>query len=120
MLGIVKTDVGYHLSEQGKIIGYFSVLDPFSQKIAENSPEILMPGIGEKTTGIRNHFHKPGEQSQIGQSRHLANHPVLLVIKPPAGTELNLSRNDTPLKATEDSPDNFIIPRIAAIKNRFG
>lgn len=82
--GIIKADSLDYLSEQFHVVRCLPSLDPGTEQITENSAEVLMPGEGEETARICQHPHKPAEQAYVGQSRHLAKHPIFLIIKPPA------------------------------------
>jgi len=85
--------------------------------MAQDAPEILMPRIGQKTTGIGQHPDKPAHQSHIGQRIDLPYHTILLIEEPPGRSELYLSGNGPVIEIADHGRNEFIIGRIEIVKN---
>src|SRR5690554_3234566 len=107
-----------HLTQEIVILRHFSFFYPLTQKIAEDSSEILMSWIGNKGSGISQHSHKLSKQREVRKRDHLLFHTILLVIEPPSGTELNLHDPvGFTLEVSDHGGHDIIVSGIEVIKD---
>jgi hypothetical protein len=86
----VVTDVFNHSADEFQLTrGKFSLLDIFSQQVAQNPPEVLMPWV-DRNCASRSAYPRTGKAGQYRKGIHLALHAKLLIQEPPAGTKLHL------------------------------
>ena len=76
-----------------------------------------MPGIGQETSGIREHSHKITEHAKIGKGCHLFGHACLMVVEPPCRAMLDLPGRAGILEASDDRTDDRIVVRVQRIED---
>src|SRR5699024_9570372 len=99
------------------VIRIFSVLNPFADQITSDTAEIFMTEIGKETAGIGQHSNKLTQNTYIRHRTHLSSHAINMIIEPPCGTQLNLTRDAAALEAATHSHQRIIVIRIQAVQN---
>ena len=111
---VVVADVFNHLAKQFTIVGQQALLYVVTQHVAEDTTEILVTWIAQERAAVCQHSYEATQQTQNREGVHLALHAVLLIVEPPTGTELNLSRLTT-LEVTQHGSNHLVGTRIQRI-----
>jgi len=90
-----------------------------TDEVAERAPEIFVPRIRHERARIRDHADEAREQAEIRQGIHLPFHAFFLVQKPPAGAELDFSRNRAVLEIPDHRGKGVIVRRIKVVDDGF-
>ena len=73
---------------------------PIADHLAQKAAEIFMSGEGQERTGCPSASPKKVEiKTHLRKRAHLCFHPVKLIVEPPRGSGLNLSRKAAILKS---------------------
>ena len=78
-----------------------------------------MPRERHKTPGIGQHADKGADQPHGRQRGESLQHPFLLIVEPPSGTELKLALDASRLEIPDRSSDHFVMRGIQAVHNGF-
>ncbi len=106
------TDIGDDFPDVLHVFRQLAFFDLFPEKVAEHPSEIFVSGEGKEASGIRQHPDKTADQPHVGKGVHLPDHPVFLVQKPPAGSELHFSLNAPVVEVPDHGRKNFVVGRI--------
>lgn len=102
------------------VIRVLAVFHPAADQLAGNSAEILVTGIGQKTSGIRQHADKVAEKPEVCQRGHLLCHSGLVVIEPPGASLLDLAHRVGILETSDDGSDRRVVNGIQGVEDRPG
>ena len=106
---IVVGDILHDFGEGIHIRRKFPVLHQLANQLAQDAAEILMSGVGEEASGIREHSNETGEISKAGKGEHLVSHADLVVVKPPGASLLDFGNGRGILETAEDRSDGLIV-----------
>ena len=109
---IIVRNVAYDFAYEFDIVRIFAVFEDIAEEVAQNSSEILVAGIGQKASAVREHTHEIRNERHVRKRVELAEYSVLLVVEPPSRAELNFARGQTVLKTIHKCGYNFVIARI--------
>ena len=115
----METDVFHHFTQQFDIRRRFAIRHPAAEHAAQHATEIFVTGVREEAAAVSQHADEATQQTELGQLCHLTFHAVLLIVEPPAGTELHLAGNAIALEITQHGRQHFVIARVQAVKNGF-
>ena len=118
VLRVIIADVADELCEFLHIGGIQTVLDPLSDKSAENTAEIFVSRIGSEAARVGEHSEEVTERAEICKRRHLRAHSAYVIVKPPC-TSLHYRRDIvfTVLEAAYERAYRLIIGGIDGIKD---
>ena len=109
-----------YLLESLVVLGIFALVNPLTDNVTHNTSEVFVSGVGNKGTAIRKHTNEVGKRTEVSKSHHLCFHAVSLVVKPPAGAELDLAGNCRILEASEHCAENVVILGVKSVENGSG
>jgi len=110
--GSIRGELASQRPVQIEIARQQSLLHFTAEQVAQYPTEIFVPGIGHKASGVGQHADELTQQSHVGKGIELSFHTVLLVIEPPARTELNLARCAPVLEIADHCGDQFVVTGI--------
>ena len=105
-------DIGNDFPDVLHVLRQLPFLDFFTEKVAKHPSEIFVSREGKEASGIRQHPDETADQSHIGKSVHLFDHPVFLVQKPPARAELYLAFDAPVVEVPDHRGKNLVVGRI--------
>ena len=87
-LCVVVTDAGNEGEERAFVLRIFARAHAFGEVVAENAPEIVVPDVGGKTSGVREHTDKVAEHAVLRKGGEVGAHAALGVVEPPCAPVL--------------------------------
>ena len=120
ILSVIVADAAYYLVKAFVILGIFAVLDPLSYKVAEDTSEVLVSGVGNEAAAVGEHSHEACEHTEVGKRGHLCYHSVALIVEPPARAELDLAGSRCLLEVAEHSAEHVVILGIEGVEYGLG
>src|ERR1035438_2270622 len=117
MLRIPIADVLDQPAEQSVIIRQFAAHYVFPDDVAKHPPEILVPRIRHKRSGVRDHPNETRQQADIRQSVDLRRDALLLVQEPPRAAVLDFPRPLSTLKTADQRRELKCVGRVHVVND---
>ena len=91
--GVEPAYIAHQAGGVGLVSREFPVLHPASHHLAEDSPEVFVPGVGEEGSRVGEHPHPWTDGRDRGRLHQMADHAVQMVVEPPGRAVLQLARH---------------------------